>query len=123
MVESDDWKVFYSGDTKPNQNYLNYGSETTLLIHEATFDDTLHKEAARKYHSTTSEAIEVGKNLRAWRTWLTHFSFRYNKIPEITENHFSNKVMCANDHMRLRLSDFEWSFKSLDIFRKMITNS
>ena len=122
MIESEDWKVFYSGDTKPNQNYINYGSNTTLLIHEATFDDTLRKEAAQKYHSTTSQALSVGKKMSAWRTWLTHFSFRYTKIPEITEDHFHNKAMCANDHMQLRLSDFEWAYKSLDIFRKMFSN-
>lgn len=50
MIESEDWRIFYSGDTKPNQNYLNYCQDVTLLIHEATLENGMEEDAARKNH-------------------------------------------------------------------------
>ena len=115
MLEADDWRIFYSGDTKPNQNYLNYGSGTTLLIHEATFENSLEKDAEMKWHTTTGQAINVGINIGAWRTCLTHFSPRY-KVAELTEDHFKYNVMSSMDHLRLKLSDFEWAYRTLEMF-------
>jgi ribonuclease BN (tRNA processing enzyme) len=40
----------------------------------------------------------------AWRTVLTHFSPRYQKIAEITEKNKETKTMVAFDHMRIKLS-------------------
>lgn len=93
MVESKDWNVFYSGDTKPNLNHIKYGNGTTLLIHEATFEDALKDEAEKKLHSTVGQAIHSSIKMSAWRTCLTHYSPRYSKLPPITDAHFSNKVM------------------------------
>ena len=49
-----DWKILYSGDTKPSINLINHGIEATLLIHEATNDDTNPESTAEHYHTTTS---------------------------------------------------------------------
>lgn len=57
------------------------GRNSTVLLHEATFDDVMRSDARAKKHSTTSEAIGVGLAMRARRILLTHFSQRYQKLP------------------------------------------
>ena len=74
------FKVSYSGDCRPSKNFAKIGKGSTVLIHEATFDDELGGEAYAKNHSTTSEAIGVGLEMGARRIILTHFSQRYQKI-------------------------------------------
>jgi ribonuclease Z len=74
-------KVSYSGDCRPSGNFGRIGADTTVLIHEATFDDELAGDAKAKKHSTTSEALGVGAQMDAKAVVLTHFSQRYQKIP------------------------------------------
>ena len=77
------FKVSYSGDCRPSKSFAKIGRDSTLLIHEATFDDELQGDAEAKKHSTTSEAIGVAMAMRAKRVLLTHFSQRYQKIPNM----------------------------------------
>jgi ribonuclease Z len=74
-------KVSYSGDCRPSYHFSKIGSDTTVLIHEATFDDELQGDAKAKKHSTTSEALGIGAQMNAKAVVLTHFSQRYQKIP------------------------------------------
>ncbi|KAF2845211.1 hypothetical protein T440DRAFT_408493 [Plenodomus tracheiphilus IPT5] len=74
-------KVSYSGDCRPSQAFARIGAESTVLIHEATFDDELQGDAKAKKHSTTSEAIGIGSQMEAKAVVLTHFSQRYQKMP------------------------------------------
>lgn len=74
-------KVSYSGDCRPCRHFAVIGKDTTVLIHEATFDDELLGDAKAKKHSTTSEALGIGAQMDAKATVLTHFSQRYQKIP------------------------------------------
>jgi ribonuclease Z len=74
-------KVSYSGDCRPSQPFTKIGKDTTVLIHEATFDDELAGDARAKKHSTTSEALGIGARMNAKAVVLTHFSQRYQKIP------------------------------------------
>jgi len=74
-------KVSYSGDCRPSQAFTRIGSNSTVLIHEATFDDAMQGDAIAKKHSTTSEAIGVGSQMDAKAVVLTHFSQRYQKTP------------------------------------------
>lgn len=53
-------------------------------MHEATFDDELQSDAIAKKHSTTSEAISVGVAMGARRVILTHFSQRYQRVPDMS---------------------------------------
>ena len=62
------------------------GKYSTVLIHEATFDDELQGDAEAKNHSTTSEAVAVGRSMGAKRIILTHFSQRYQKIPVMAQS-------------------------------------
>jgi ribonuclease Z len=74
-------KVSYSGDCRPSRHFGKIGQDTTVLIHEATFDDELQGDARAKKHSTTSEALGVAAHMNAKSVVLTHFSQRYQKIP------------------------------------------
>ncbi len=74
-------KISYSGDCRPSHRFSEIGKDTTVLIHEATFDDELVGDAIAKKHSTTSEALGVGAKMNAKSVVLTHFSQRYQKIP------------------------------------------
>jgi len=48
----------FSGDTRPCKELIEAGTNCTLLIHEATFEDSMQVEATEKKHSTTTEAIK-----------------------------------------------------------------
>lgn len=71
-------KVVYSGDCRPSKSIICAGYKCDVLIHEATFDDTLGKDAIAKKHCTTTEALDVGKQMAAKHVILTHFSQRYS---------------------------------------------
>ncbi|KAF3929547.1 hypothetical protein ABW19_dt0204906 [Dactylella cylindrospora] len=81
--EPSGFKFAYSGDTRPAPGFVKIGKDCTVLVHEATFDDQLHKEAVAKRHCTTSEAIQAGYNMGAKNLLLTHFSQRYPKLPKL----------------------------------------
>lgn len=81
QVDKRPLKVSYSGDCRPSRDFISIGRATTVLIHEATFDDELLGDAKAKKHSTTSEALGVGAGMGANAVVLTHFSQRYQKIP------------------------------------------
>jgi ribonuclease Z len=108
------FKVAYSGDCRPSDQFAAIGKGATLLIHEATFDDELQGDAYAKKHSTTSEALAVGKKMEARRILLTHFSQRYQKIPVMDSHGGKDQVaIVAFDHMRVKIGDFA----KLDAFK------
>jgi len=78
LQHGENWKILYSGDTRPTQNLINYGRDATLLIHEATNEDDHKKEATENFHTVTSDAIAQGVQMNCWRTVLTHFSPWYD---------------------------------------------
>lgn len=96
------FKFSYSGDCRPSLNFAKIGRGSTVLLHEATFDDELQGDAEAKKHSTTSEAIGVGIAMGARRVILTHFSQRYQKIP----------VMDNLAHMHVKLEDTDENAES-----------
>lgn len=101
------FKVAYSGDCRPSRKFARIGQNATLLIHEATFDDELQGDALAKKHSTTSEALDIGRQMNARRILLTHFSQRYQKIPVMDRREGVDQVaIVAFDYMRVKLGDF-----------------
>ena len=96
------WSLVYSGDTRPCPDLVDAGQGATVLIHEATFENTLESEARNKRHSTTDEAIRVGLAMHAGHTMLTHFSQRYPKIP-VFEDSFTPTTSIAFDCMTVQL--------------------
>uniref|UniRef100_A0A8C4QNP6 Zinc phosphodiesterase ELAC protein 2 n=1 Tax=Eptatretus burgeri TaxID=7764 RepID=A0A8C4QNP6_EPTBU len=98
------WKVVYSGDTMPCDRLVKCGENATLLIHEATFEDGLEDEARARLHSTTTQAVAVGRNMAAGFTLLTHFSQRYARVP-LFGPEFGKNIGIAFDHMHVGLND------------------
>ncbi|XP_074576785.1 LOW QUALITY PROTEIN: tRNase Z TRZ3, mitochondrial-like [Curcuma longa] len=98
------WKLVYSGDTRPCQALVDASRDATLLIHEATFEDSMEDEAIARNHSTTKEAVGVGTSAGAYRVILTHFSQRYPKIPVFDEADMQ-KTCIAFDLMTVNLAD------------------
>jgi ribonuclease Z len=96
-------KITYSGDTMPCESLINIGKNSDILIHEATMEDDLHKEARAKMHSTVSEAIAVGQKMNARFVVLTHFSQRYARIPLLMTN--QPNVAIGFDNMEVTLND------------------
>lgn len=96
-------KITYSGDTLPCEALIDIGQNSDILIHEATMEDDLWKEARIKMHSTVSEAIDVGQKMKARFVILTHFSQRYAKIPLLSKN--CENVAIGFDNMEVTLND------------------
>lgn len=96
-------KITYSGDTLPSDDLVHIGQNSDVLIHEATMEDDLEKEARIKMHSTVSQAIEIGRRMSAKFVILTHFSQRYAKIPRM-DKHVEN-VAIGFDNMEVTLND------------------
>ena len=100
-LSSDTWKVSYSGDTMPNPQFVTIGKDSDVLIHEATHQSSLAEDAERKKHSTVQQAIQIGKDMNARYTVLTHFSLRYQKIPPIIDEEIGDNVVFAHDFMKI----------------------
>lgn len=115
-------KIVYSGDTRPCENLVKYGKNATILIHEATFNDSLAKNASENMHSTVGEAVEVGMRMGVWRLILTHFSQRFSKnvvskdeeekmMAQKEKDHFEflkEKTVFAFDHFGATVEEFEF---------------
>ena len=52
------FKLVYSGDCRPSEQLIKLGYDCDLLIHEATYDDSLRKEAILNKHSLISEGFK-----------------------------------------------------------------
>ncbi|KAM3964340.1 ribonuclease Z [Aphomia sociella] len=102
-------KITYSGDTIPCDELAKIGENSSLLIHEATMEDELADEARTKMHSTTSQAIEMGRRMSARYTLLTHFSQRYARLPRLNSHilNDNNSVGIAFDNMQITMGDLE----------------
>ena len=115
------WKISFSGDTRPNNNFFNYSMHSTLFIHEATFDDELCQDATDKMHSTIGQAINLGKeNLSTYIT-LTHFSPRYIKCYPYKEEFDKQKILLANDYLTFNLNELFLAYKYLKPFYEVIS--
>ncbi|XP_022651971.1 zinc phosphodiesterase ELAC protein 2-like [Varroa destructor] len=96
------YSLVYSGDTRRCPSLIELGQGCDLLIHEATLETGFEDEALVKGHCTTAQAVEVGRQMNAKFTLLTHFSQRYVKIPNEDESIFAEEgVGFAFDHMQI----------------------
>ncbi|KAJ1685066.1 hypothetical protein LUZ63_016456 [Rhynchospora breviuscula] len=115
------WKVVYSGDTRPCPALIEASKNATILIHEATFEDSMTEEAIAKNHSTTKEAIGVGISAGVYRIILTHFSQRYPKIPVVDEVNV-DKTCIAFDLMSVNMADLPALPKVLPYLKQLFRN-
>ncbi|HLN44740.1 MAG TPA: ribonuclease Z [Candidatus Sulfotelmatobacter sp.] len=98
-------KIVYSGDTKPFKEFVKFAANADLIIHEATFDDTLMDKAEVDGHSTPEQAALQAKHAKAKMLLLTHISARYANssiLLEQAKKVFEN-VSVAEDFLVLEL--------------------
>ncbi|CAN6456627.1 unnamed protein product [Victoria cruziana] len=114
------WKLVYSGDTRPCQALIDASRGATVLIHEATFEDSLLEEAIARNHSTTKEAVQVGESAGVYRVILTHFSQRYPKIPVVDETHVNTCI--GFDMMSVNVADLPVLPKAMHFLKLLFRN-
>ncbi|KAH8433549.1 uncharacterized protein LDX57_011184 [Aspergillus melleus] len=83
LVFPDGFKVSFSGDCRPSPGFAAIGRGSTVMIHEATFQNDMAGSALAKKHCTAAEALEVGRRMKAKSIILTHFSQRYQKVTHV----------------------------------------
>ncbi|KAI0360608.1 hypothetical protein OH77DRAFT_1393497 [Trametes cingulata] len=104
----DGWGLAFSADTMPSENLIRVGRDATLLIHESSMSPEEEKLAREKAHSTSAQAIDVGRRMRVQKLLLTHFSARYPGMPRQggrSDGTGSPVVGIALDFARIRLGD------------------
>ncbi|MFH5885041.1 ribonuclease Z [Halalkalibaculum sp. DA3122] len=67
----------YITDTRYHPNSVKLGMNTNVLMHEATFSDSLADKAEETGHSTAKDAARVANEAKTKLLVLTHFSARY----------------------------------------------
>ncbi|XP_023349150.1 zinc phosphodiesterase ELAC protein 2, partial [Eurytemora carolleeae] len=97
------YKITYSGDTRPNNQLVDIGRNSDLLIHEATYSNSGRDEAKLRMHSITAEAVQVGRMMNAKFTVLTHFQRMFNRIPLMEDFQDEANVGIAFDGMVVNL--------------------
>lgn len=98
-------KISYSGDTRIDKHLLDLFKGSTVLIHEATGDNSLSDKVRSYGHSTGADAATQALESGSKKLILVHFSPRYNDITPILEEArkiFKN-TMAANDMTELEV--------------------
>ena len=106
--EGREFKLVYTGDTRPTEQLVELASNADLLIHEATMEHYMLTDCITKKHSTFTEAAECAKNANAKYTILTHFSQRYSKFPVFDEFENDKNIGCAWDLMTVTPKTFKF---------------
>jgi len=101
------YKITYSGDTRPNDKLIKIGTGSDVLIHEATYSNSDLDQAIVHKHSTLSEAILVGKRMKAKYTLLTHFQAIFQQVPHLSDLRNLNSVGVAFDFLTVNPSNIE----------------
>ncbi|MBN1357669.1 ribonuclease Z [Candidatus Bathyarchaeota archaeon] len=98
-------KIVYSGDTRPFEEFVEFAADADLVIHEATFDDSLAEKAEVDGHSTPSQAALQAKRAKAKKLVLTHISARYADAGLLLEQarKVFEDVVVAEDFLVLEL--------------------
>jgi ribonuclease Z len=98
-------KIVYSGDTRPFDKFASFASDADIVIHEATFDDTLFEKAGIDGHSTPSQAAQEAKLANAKSLVLTHISARYTETSLLLEQatKIFPKTVVAQDFLEIEL--------------------
>ena len=98
-------KIAYSGDTRPTSAFAEAGEFSDLMIHEATFDNSLHEKAEENYHTTAEQAASIAKQARVKQLVLTHISSRYPDVSGmlVEAKKVFDKTIIAEDLMVLEV--------------------
>jgi len=101
-------KIVYTGDTRPIiAPLIEYGQDSDLLIHDATYDENEVHRASEFYHATAGQAGEAAAAANANVLALIHISSRYidtdNHVKDAKEK-FSGTVIAPKDREMLEIA-------------------
>lgn len=98
-------KIVYTGDMGSTPGFEEFCRDADILIHEATFDETMGNQADELQHSTCTEAAKLAAKAGVKRLLLTHISSRYGDASIILEQarKFFNNVQVAEDFMTIEI--------------------
>ncbi|GBC68744.1 Ribonuclease Z [archaeon HR01] len=98
-------RIVYTGDTRPCENIVEIAREADVLIHDATFDNSMRDEANIEGHSTAMQAAEIASKANVSLLCLFHISPRYNNPETLlleARTIFPNSIV-AEDLMDIRV--------------------
>jgi ribonuclease Z len=72
--------VVYTGDTAPSADVIALAQGATILIHEATVESSLEKDANTWGHSSARQAAQAARDAHVDELYLTHYSSRYPDV-------------------------------------------
>ena len=122
LIESENWKIAYTGDTFPCLTVENFTKNVDLLIHECTFSDDAKRKEDDICHTTLSQCIDIYDKIKPWRMLLTHFSNKAKRIVNLGEEAMKRNFITAFDHFQFNLSDAEWIHKLQPLLEAVIEN-
>jgi ribonuclease Z len=102
LTIDDTWKLAFSGDRCIDDGFVEAVGSCDLLIHEATYENSMTERARTVGHSTVGQAIQTGVQLSAKWIVLTHFSSRYTDFDLRVEN---QNVIFAFDYLSFVFED------------------
>ncbi|MFX1259554.1 MAG: MBL fold metallo-hydrolase [Promethearchaeota archaeon] len=106
-IEKEDKSICYSGDTRPTPNLKTLSKNSDLLIAESSFPNKYKELAHKIYHSTPSDAAELGINSNCKKLVLFHissaFKNQFARFKAEAEEIFKNDVIIAKDLMILEI--------------------
>ncbi len=70
----------FCADTAYDETFIEHLARTDLMYHEATFDNSMEKMAAEKYHATAQQAATLAKKAQVKKLLLGHFSARHTNL-------------------------------------------
>lgn len=88
--------IVLSGDTEPIDAMVSFADHADVLIHEATFDESLQQRANSYGHSTAQQAAEIARDAHVDTLVLVHISPRYlssRKLQKEAEEVFSPVII------------------------------
>jgi ribonuclease Z len=98
-------KISIVFDTLPDKSYWEEIEESDILIHEASFMDSMKQRALQTKHSTAKEAAKTAEQTKCKKLFLFHISARHKdeqKIENEARQEF-NDVTVAKDLMEVRI--------------------
>jgi len=111
VLEGPNWKIVYTGDTSYCKNVVNYSKNVTLLITECTIHKGVEEVSKSVGHLNMQDIIKLRSLAKPSKIILTHFSKIMNQWTDNIDDMLKHEILCAHDHMQLRLSDIEWAYK------------
>ena len=98
-------RVVYVADTRPTKSTVEAAKGADILIHEATYEDSLRHLAKERLHSTAFEAGQVARAAGAKTRVVFHMSTRYKEANDVLKDarRAFRSTVAAHDGMRITI--------------------